>query len=189
MVTPNIILTPWQEDLVRKSGGLISRAQAAKMSPSGVPVSVSDPIGFGGLADRLSANQEDLRRRNLSEVDRLTEDIQADMAKNPDKYKAMPDSQARAEQERLVSEGRGEASLQQQLAETQARRDAEQKAAFAQIQAELAARRERVGDPTVVSSDPMTYQDEYDAARQDEAKPDPAYQVGVTKDVARINEA
>jgi len=108
MVTPNVILTPWQEELVRKSGGLISRAQAARTpDPTGVTVpnlqynpsagtdisgmsgaDILGQFGLGGQAAGVAANKEDLRRRNLSEVDRLTEDIQADMAKNPDKYKA-----------------------------------------------------------------------------------------------------
>jgi len=131
MVTPNVILTPWQEELVRKSGGLISRAQAARTpDPTGVTVpnlqynpsagtdisgmsgaDILGQFGLGGQAAGVAANKEDLRRRNLSEVDRLTEDIQADMAKNPDKYKAMPDSEARAERERQSIE-----SLQSQIA-------------------------------------------------------------------------
>ena len=185
MVTPNLILTPWQEELVRKSGGLISRAQAARTpDPTGVSatnlqynpslgtdisgMSGADMLGqfgFGGQAAGVAANKENLRRSNLSEVDRLTEDIQADMAKNPDKYKAMPDSEAREQAQRQSIESL-QAQIAANVAEQQRQAAQQQKAAFAQIQADLAARREQVGDPTVVSSDPMTYQDEYDAARQ-----------------------
>ena len=185
MVTPNLILTPWQEELVRKSGGLISRAQAARTpDPTGVSatnlqynpslgtdisgMSGADMLGqfgFGGQAAGVAANKENLRRSNLSEVDRLTEDIQADMAKNPDKYKAMPDSEAREQPQRQSIESL-QAQIAANVAEQQRQAAQQQKAAFAQIQADLAARREQVGDPTVVSSDPMTYQDEYAAARQ-----------------------
>lgn len=63
----------------------------------------------------------------------------------------------------------------------------------ARRQRELQSHLDRIASGAItqrnVPRDQMTYQDEYDAARQDAAKAPPALQVGVTKDVARINEA
>lgn len=169
----------------RASGGEV-------LNPGAVLQGIQDYTGrqsqAGIISDARNMTPEEFRRQFGISTDYTRALDQARDYMASDAYRAMPDSERRAEEERRARESRGEASLQQQLAETQSRRDAEQKAAFAQIQADLAARRERVGDPTVVSSDPMTYQDAYDKARQDAAKSDPAYQLNVTKDVAAINE-
>ena len=61
----------------------------------------------------------------------------------------------------------------------------------ARRQRELQAHLDRIASGAItrrdVPRDQMTYQDEYDAARQDAAKSDPAYQVGVPKDVDKLN--
>ena len=146
-----VMLNPWQEDLVRKSGGLISRAQAATMSPQGTvptgynpsagqnisgqtPEQLMQQFAFGTAPTNARTPEEILRQSgfgsdwatNTSEYERILKEIQADTAKNPDKYKSMPDSEARAESERQSIE-----SLQSQItanvAEQQRKDDLSQK--------------------------------------------------------------